>query len=113
MKKLSHKKLQETGRQLNGLYLSCNCYTFENAVYYLTRLQKVESGSYLVGDLSTEDKVNNFINGTKEMFPQAYACRAEQLFYSAGVYGNNGQLYKMDVVDKNYNDIGYTFYIYF
>ena len=58
-------------------------------------------------------KVNNLINEIKESFPQANACRAEQLFYSAGVYGNNGQLYKMDVVDKNYNDIGYTFYIYF
>ena len=113
MKKLSHKKLQETGRQLNGLYLSCNSYTFENAVHYLTQLQKVESGFYLVGGLSEEETVNNLIKEIKEMFPQANACRAEQLFYSSGVYGNNGQLYKMDVVDKNYNDIGYTFYIYF
>lgn len=112
-KKMSHKKLVETGRSLDGVQLCCNCYTFENAVYYLTRLQKVESGSYLVGGLSEEDKVNNLINEIRESFPQAHACRAEQLFYSAGIYGNNGQLYKFDVVDGDYNEVGYSFYAYF
>lgn len=113
MKKLSHKKLQETGKQLNGLYLNCNCYTFENAVYYLTRLQEVESGSHLVGDVSNDEKINNFMKELKVELPKAHACRTEQLFYSVGTYGNIGQLYKFDVVDADYNEVGYCFYVYF
>ena len=110
-KKLSHKKLVEEGQRLNGIYFECNCYTFENIVHFMQRLENFSEGSYLCGE---HDKlVNRIIKGLKADFPNSTGCRAEQLSYSTGMYGNNGQLYRLEILDENYNRTGETFYIYF
>lgn len=110
MKKLSHKKLIEEGKRLGGIQLSCNCYTYENAVYYISRLEEVKVGSYLCGD---DEYINSIIRKIKKAFPDAKGCTHTKLFYSAGIYGNNGQLHQFEILDKNWNKTGETFYTFF
>ena len=38
---------------------------------------------------------------------------ATQLFYSAGIYGNNGQLHKVDILDKSTSKKLDTIYVYY
>ena len=49
----------------------------------------------------------------KKAYPESKGCSATQLFYSTGTYGNNGQLYKMEILDKEWNATGEKFYFYF
>ena len=37
----------------------------------------------------------------------------EQMYYSCGMYGNNGQLHKVRVYDKDYKDVLDVFFIYY
>lgn len=99
------------GQCLCGIKLDCNCYSFENAIHFISKLKNVPTGSYLCGD--NDDRVNNIIAEIKKAYPEATACRATQLFYSAGTCGNNGQLYKMEILDAEWNATGEEFYIYF
>lgn len=64
MKKLSHKKLMEAGKNLGGIKLACNCYAFENAVHFISKLEAVPKGSYLCGD--DDSRVNSIINDIKK-----------------------------------------------
>lgn len=111
MKKTSHKKLVETGKRINGISFSWNPYTFENAVHYFSRLEEIPEGSFLCG--ADEEKINSVIRNLRADFPGSKGCIPTQLYYSAGVYGNSGQLYSMEILDSNYEKTGNTFYIYF
>lgn len=113
MKKLSKKAIQAEGQKLDGIKLNCNAYTFDNALHYISQLENVPAGSYLCESEENESRVNEIINQIKKDFPESKGCNYEQLYYSAGVYGNNGQLCKMYVLDADYNRTENSFYIYF
>lgn len=110
-KRISRKNLIAEGQRLDGIKLDVNCYSFENAIHYISCLKDVPAGSYLCGD--NDERVNNIIAEIKKAYPDAAGCRATQIFYSAGTYDNNGQLYKMEILDKELNSTGEEFYIYF
>lgn len=113
MKRLSRKALQAEGQKLDGIKLNCNPYTFDNAIHYISQLENVPAGSYLCGAEENENRINDIINQIKKDFPESKGCSYEYLYYSAGVYGNNGQLYKVFVLDADYNRTENSFYIYF
>ena len=110
-KKMSHKNLLAEGQRLHGIYFSCNCYTFDNIVHYMTRLENFEEGRYLCGDNNKE--VNRIIRNLRADFPGTKGCVATQLYYAVGTYGNIGQLYQFEILDSNWERTGETFYIYF
>ena len=111
MKRLSHKALKNEGARLGGIELNCNCYTYENAIHFISRLEKIEIGSYLCGD--NDEYINSIIEKIKAIYPDSKGCIYTQLYYSAGTYGNNGQLHQFEILDSDYNRTGETFYIYF
>lgn len=110
-KRITRKNLIAEGQRLGGIKLDANCYSFENAIHFISCLKDVPAGSYLCGD--NDDRVNHIITEIKKEYPDATACRATQLFYSAGTYGNSGQIYEMEILDSFWNATGETFYIYF
>ena len=89
-KRISQKNLLAEGHRLDGIKLGGNCYNFENAIHFISCLKDVPSGSYLCG--ANDDRINNIIAEIKKAYPEAKGCRATQLFYTAGTYGNNVQL---------------------
>lgn len=108
MKKLSHKALKETGKNLNGIKLNVNIYTFENAEHYISRLEKFNEEAGVCCH-----KVNEIISDIKKEFPEAKGCKVDSLFYSSGLYGCIGRLSKVTVLDKEWNETRNSFYIYF
>ena len=107
MKKLSRKALQEHATDLVAFKLSSNIYSYENDLSALYELKKVdENDSCYDGKL-----LNAFIDRIKLENPEAYRVSAEQLWYSAGAYGCNGQMHRLDVLDSDYNVIS-TYYAY-
>lgn len=109
--RISRKNLLAEGQRLDGIKLDGNCYQFENAIHFISCLKDVPAGSYLCG--ANDDRINNIIAEIKKAYPETKGCSATQLFYSAGTYGSNGQLYKMEILDKEWNATGEKFYIYF
>lgn len=63
-KRISRKNLIAEGQRLDGIKLDVNCYSFENAIHYISRLKDVPAGSYLCGD--NGDRVNNIIAEIKK-----------------------------------------------
>lgn len=110
-KKMSHKNLLAEGQRLGGIHFNCNCYTFDNIVHYMTRLENFEEGRYLCGN--NDKEVNRIIRNLKADFPGTKGCVATQLYYAVGTYGNIGQLYQFEILDSNWERTGETFYIYF
>lgn len=114
-KKVTKKLLKEMGESFGGYQHGGNVYSYENAIHY------IQNYTYTSEDIKNKDefKTNKYWNRDelrelvckyKEL---GYKMSAEQLFYSAGVYGNNGQLHKIRVYDKDYNEHLETFYIYY
>lgn len=108
MTRLSRKALQENANDLAAFKLSSNCYRYENDLIALYSLKKVDENNRCYdGKL-----LNAFIDMVKLENPEAYRVSAEQLWYSAGTYGCNGQMHKLEVLDRGYNVIN-TYYTYF
>ena len=108
MKRLSRKALKEHATDLVAFKLSSNIYKYENDLSALYELKKVnENDGCYDGEL-----LNAFISRIKLENPEAYRVSAEQLWYSAGTYGCNGQMHRLDVLDSDYNVIS-TYYSYF
>lgn len=106
--KLSKKELEETGIAQDAFYLGGNVYNYENAIFYLG-----------IGDLENLEKsvkgndIELLINYLKHYEMDKVHIMATQLFYSAGIYGNNGQLHKVNILDKNTNKRLDTIYVYY
>lgn len=108
MKRLSRKALQQQANYLAAFKLSSNIYRYENDLSALYGLEKVnENDSCYDGEL-----LNSFISRIKLENADAYRVSAKQLWYSAGTYGCNGQMHRLDVLDSDYNVIN-TYYSYF
>lgn len=107
MKRLSRKTLQEHANDLVAFKLSCNIYKYENDLSSLYELKKVnESDGCYDGKL-----LNAIIDRVKLENPEACRVSAKQLWYSAGTYGYNGKIHKLDVLDRGYNVIK-TYFVY-
>lgn len=93
---------------IGGIRLNCNIYTFENAEYYISRLEPFneESGVCL-------HKVNEIIERIKKSFPSAKGCQVDCKYYAVGIYGCIGRLSKVTVLDSEWNNTKNSFYIYF
>lgn len=104
MKRMSHKALKQLGAHLNGYELSGgNIYYYENALYDLQRLHMVDetkTDAYLI---------NNIILKIKERFPGVNHLWVTQIAYSAGAYGNTGQLHQCDICTENGDVLGTIF----
>lgn len=106
MKRMSHKALKQLGAHLNGYELSGgNIYYYENALYYLQRFHMVDD------TMARAYLINNIISEIKERFPDANHLWVTQIAYSAGVYGNTGQLHKCDICTEDGGVLG-TIYTY-
>lgn len=97
MEKLSHKALLSEGRRLNGLYFSGNTYEYENCIDMIQHLRKDEKQT------CTSKNYNDTLERLKKDYPTLKSIRAVQIAYSAGIYGNTGQLHKLVLYDNNDN----------
>ena len=106
--KLSKKELEETGIAQDAFYLGGNVYSYENAIFYLEKLDLENLEKSVKGN-----DIGLLINHLKHYEMDKIHIMTTQLFYSAGTYGNNGQLHKVDILDKNTSkrlDIIYVYY---
>jgi hypothetical protein len=124
MIKLSKKQLKQEAEYNEAYYFTGNLYSYENIVacinslcyfknraekYNEERLEDLETSIYKNCNknylLSAEDLVNNIKNIDYEDY------KMEKIAYSAGVYGNSGQLHTLKLY-KN-NDIVAMYYMYY
>ena len=106
MEKLSHKALLSEGRRLNGLYFSGNVYEYENCIAMIQNLREDKKQT------RTSKVYNDTLERLKKDYPTLKSISAFQIAYSAGIYGNTGQLHKLELFDNNDDllDILYAYY---
>lgn len=106
MKKLSHKTLLSEGRRLNGLYFSGNVCEYENCIDMMQNLREDKNQT------CTGKAYNDTLERLKKDYPTLKSIIAIQIAYSAGIYGNIGQLHKLELFDNNDDllDILYAYY---
>ena len=108
MTKLSRKALQEEANRLGAYKLTSNVYKYENAISHLYRLEEVnEHDTCFDADL-----FNKFVRMVKAENDDAYWADVVQMYYSAGTYGNNGQLHEVRITDIN-NKLVNVYFVYY
>lgn len=112
-KKITKKLLKELGEDFSGYQYGGNVYDYENALHY------IENSNY-TSETIKEKFIDSKYWNRKELRELVckykdlgYKMSAEQLYYSCGIYGNNGQLHKVRVYDKDYKEHLETFFIYY
>lgn len=106
MEKMSHKALLNEGRRLNGLYFSSNTYEYENCIEMIQCLREDKKLT------CTSKAYNDTLEQLKKDYPNLKSICATKIAYSAGVYGNTGQMHKLELYDSNYNllDVLHAYY---
>lgn len=106
--RLSKKALQEQANLLGAYKLSGNVYKYENAISKLYSLKEVDKY-----DTCYDAEVfNKFVRMIKDESVGAYSAEVTQMYYSAGVYGNSGQLHEVRVEDIN-NKLLNVYFVYY
>lgn len=83
-------------------------YKYENAISKLYRLEEVDER-----DTCFEaEAFNQFVRMVKAENAGAYRADAAQIYYSAGTYGNNGQLHEVRITDIN-NNLVNVYFVYY
>ena len=111
---LTRKQLKEISISLNAYYMGGNVYDYENIVYYLDYKMDLQSLkkynkpdlSQLLQDINKQYNLDNFINGI-------YKISSNQVAYSHGIYGNNGQLHQLKIYNTKTNEHISSYYIYY
>lgn len=103
--KLTKKELKKIGEELGGYYLGGNVYNYENCIYFLT--------SKDVKKIGENTKNKDIIKRIEKYNVNDIQIFTKQLFYSAGIYGNSGQLHKIFVYNKKNNDLVDEFFVYY
>lgn len=100
--KTTKKQLKELATDLNAYYLGGNVYNYENCIYYINHKNMLDN-------LKESTKNNEIITTLSNIdFDNALD---KQLAYSAGVYGNTGQLHEIKLYKgDNVVDTIYTYY---
>ena len=93
MIKMSHKQLVETSKMLDAQHFDGNIYAHENRVHYLI--------SVVYDPIQTiqecKDESENFNKLLREVIDlHATSVNSKQLAYSCGIYGNTGQLHRLN-----------------
>ena len=109
MTKLSHKALKDMGRNLSGYYFDGNIYAHENRLHYLTMLPYYANRPERVAEVRhMNPEIMGLWARLEALAPDS--TNYTQLAYSCGIYGNSGQLHKIDYY-KN-GEIVETVYIF-
>lgn len=123
--KISKKELRRLGEYHEGYYFTGNVYSYENIVNYLTQLSwRTENGSKTknksrIKEIKKEllKNVNSkYFNSLKDIVEKIENIKHDsysmnQLYYSAGLYGNSGQLHTLKLFNKE--NIVAMFYLYY
>ena len=108
MSKLTRKTLQKEANRLGAYKLGSNVYMYENAISQLYRLEEVDEHD----SCFNADMFNKFVRMVKAENVGAYRAEAEQMYYSSGEYGNNGQLHEVRITDIN-NKLVNVYFVYY
>lgn len=119
--KISKKELKRRAELEEGYYFTGNVYSYESIINYLGQLcWRTEAGTKTknrkrIAEIKKELLKNingNYFNSLKDVVNNIETIKHDnycinQLYYSAGIYGNNGQLhqlklYKNDAVIASY-----------
>lgn len=106
--KLTRNALQKEANRLGAYKLSSNVYRYENAISSLFRLEEVDEHD----SCFDAETFNQFIRMVKAENVDAYRADATQMYYSAGVNGNNGQLHVVRITDIN-NNLVNVYFVYY
>lgn len=125
MIKLSKKELKKEAERIEAYYFTGNVYNYENVVYYLQRLAwKTEKGTKTKNKKDIQNikkellkNINsNYFTSLQDIVKNIETIKHDnysinQLYYSAGLYGNSGQLHEIKLYNKgNINAIYYVYY---
>lgn len=108
MEKLSRKALQKEANRLGAYKLTSNVYKYENAIRKLYRLEEVDEHDTCFD----ADMFNQFVRMVKAESAGAYRAEVSQMYYSAGVCGNSGQLHEVRITDIN-NELVNVYFVYY
>lgn len=108
MAKLTRKVLQKEANRLGAYKLARDVYMYENAISSLYGLEEAhEHGTCVDTEL-----YNQFVRMVKAENAGAYRADARQMYYSAGTYGNNGQLHEVRITDTS-NKLVNVYFVYY
>ena len=103
----TRKKLREEAARLKAIKVSNNIYIFENIRSFIGREEKDIPANY-------RSVINEVINSIKEKYPQIVKLQScNNIYYSCGIYGNNGRLDSVGGYDNEghyYDCLGYIYY---
>lgn len=108
MAKLTRKTLQKEANRLGAYKLAGDVHKYENAISKLYRLGEVDEHDTCFD----ADLYNQFVRMVKAESAGAYRADAEQMYYSAGAYGNSGQLHEVRITDIN-NKLVNVYFVYY
>ena len=117
MIKLSKKQLKKQAEDLEAYYFTGNVYNYENCIEYLKNLayfKNIKDTDEIEQDFLKNVNKNyllsaqDIIESIKRIDSDTYTCN--QLAYSAGVYGNSGQLHEIKLYKNNNLVARYYFY---
>lgn len=110
--KLTKKKLKELAETLDAHYYGGNVYDYESAIDYICGIH-VDSVEFHQHVKSNEYYNRDILIGLVCTYKDAhYRMYATKIAYSCGIYGNSGQLHKIDVYDNDDKFIN-TFCVYY
>ena len=112
MEKLTKKQLKEISESMGAFYCGGNVYNHENITYYLEHKQMDELKKY-INDYNNVNDLVDFLDNLLIGGVELYNIWSNQVAYSAGVYGNNGQLRQYKVINKETDEIIREFYTYY
>ena len=108
MTKLTRKALQKEANRLGAYKLGSNVHMYENAISKLYRLEEVDDRDTCFD----ADLYNQFIRIVKAESDGAYRADANQMHYSSGANGNNGQLHEVRITDID-NKLVNVYFVYY
>ena len=113
MIKTSKKEIRERGERRNGYYFTGNVYSYENCIHYLrslayeTERDKVGYAEQIEETIKRlhENVRKESQEKTSELIREIITTEhddinMEQVLYSAGIYGNNGQLHELTLYNN-------------
>lgn len=125
MIKLSKKELRKEAERIEAYYFTGNVYSYENVVYYLQRLAwKTEKGTKTKNKKDIQNikkellkNINsNYFTSLQDIVKNIETIKHDnysinQLYYSAGLYENSGQLHEIKLYNKG--NITAIYHVYY
>ena len=112
MEKLTRKQLKAISESMGAFYCGGNVYNHENITYYLEHKNFIELHKYF----GVNNSVRELVKLLSELLVgdlEQYNIWSDQIAYSAGVYGNTGQLRQYKIINKATNETIREFYTYY